>query len=204
MANIKSIHSVCNSIVQFLHNAYEATPAPYGPPNTTLQDEYPCSFRVLASSELKAGTDFGTTVSLYLYRVTLNEHLRTQPAGIGRGSTASLAVDLHFLLTFWSESAAAEQSLCAWAMSQLHQHPIMDLSSLTEEGGWGSDEVVQITQESLSTEELMRIWDALAPDYHLSVPYVARVVRIDSQPVSAGRPVVATRYQYEEPGDHGQ
>ncbi|TPW17770.1 MAG: hypothetical protein FD130_529, partial [Halothiobacillaceae bacterium] len=86
MANIKSIHSVCNSVVQFLHNAYEAAPVPFGAPGSTLQDEYPCNFRVLASGELKASTDFGTLLSLYLYRVMVNEHVRGQPARMGNSS----------------------------------------------------------------------------------------------------------------------
>ncbi|MBV5316381.1 MAG: DUF4255 domain-containing protein [Desulfobulbaceae bacterium] len=188
--------------MQFLHNAYEATPVPFGAPGSTLQDEYPCSFRVLASGELKASTDFGTTLSLYLYRVMVNEHVRSQPASSGTGSAVPLAVDLHFLITVWSESAAIEQTLCAWAMSQLHQHPIMDVSSLTEEGGWRNDDVVQIIPAELSNEDLMRIWDALAPDYRLSLSYIARVIRIDSADVPMGLPVVATRYQYEERGDH--
>jgi hypothetical protein len=101
-----------------------------------------------------------------------------------------LAVDLHFLITVWSESAAIEQTLCAWAMSQLHQHPIMDVSSLTEEGGWRNDDVVQIIPAELSNEDLMRIWDALAPDYRLSLSYIARVIRIDSADVPMGLPVV--------------
>jgi hypothetical protein len=203
MANIKSIHSLCNSIIQFLHNAYDATPAPFGAPGRTLQDDYPCSFRVLASGELKAGADFGTTLSLYLYRVMVNEHLRSQPVHAGTGSAVPLAVDLHFLITAWSDSAAAEQTICAWAMSQLHQHPILDVSCLTEEGGWGKEDVVQIIPAELSNEDMMRIWDALAPDYRLSLSYIARVIRIDSDERPVGLPVVATRYQYEERGDHG-
>jgi len=200
MANIKSIHSVCTSIIQFLHNAYEASPSPFGAPGSTLKDEYPCSFRVLSSGELKANADFGTTLSLYLYRVMVNEHGRRQPVANGMDSGVPLAVDLHFLITLWSESAAAEQTLCAWAMSQLHQHPIMDVSSLTEEGGWRNDDVVQIIPAELSNEDLMRIWDALAPDYRLSLSYIARVIRIDSADRAEGLPVVATRYQYQERG----
>jgi len=46
----------------------------------------------------------------------------------------------------------------------------------------------------------MRIWDALAPDYRLSFPYIARVVRIDVAEGTEGAPVVATRYQLEEKG----
>ena len=198
MANIKSIHSVCNSIIQFLQNAYQAYPVPFGAPGSTMQDEYPCSFRVLASGELKASTNFGTALSLYLYRVMVNEHVRSQPIRSGNSRALPLSVDLHFLITVWSESAAAEQTICAWAMQQLHQHPIMDVSSLTEEGGWHNDDVVQIIPAELSNEDLMRIWDALEPDYRLSLSYIARVIRIDSADLPEGLPVVATRYQYEE------
>jgi len=202
MANVKSIHSVCNSIIQFLHNAYEAYPVPDGDPGTTLQDEYPCSFRVLSSGELDPSADFGTSLTLYLYRVLINEHVRSQP--LARGSSDSalpLSLDMHFLITVWAESAAAEQTICAWAMQQLHQHPIMDVSSLTAEGGWRNDDVVQIIPAELSNEDLMRVWDALAPDYRLSLSYIARVVRIDPEDSATGLPVVATRYQYEEKSD---
>jgi hypothetical protein len=44
---------------------------------------------------------------------------------------------------------------------------------------------------------MMRVWDALDPAYRLSVAYLARVVRIDREPISAGRPVVATRLDFE-------
>ncbi len=202
MANINSIHSVCNSIIQFLHNAYEAYPAPEGDPGTTMQDEYPCTFRVLSSGELDPSIDLGTSLSLYLYRVLINEHVRSQP--VSRNSSDAplpLSVDLHFLISVWADSAAAEQTICAWAMSQLHQHPIMDVSSLTEEGGWRNDDVVQIIPAELSNEDLMRVWDALAPDYRLSLSYIARVIRIDPEDSATGLPVVATRYQYEEKTD---
>ncbi len=42
------------------------------------------------------------------------------------------------------------------------------------------DETVEIVAGQLTNEELMRIWDDLPAEYHLSVPYVARVVRIES------------------------
>lgn len=189
---------MCNSIVQLLHNAYDAFPVPDGAPGDTMQDEYPCSFRVLSSGELKGNVDFGTTLSLYLYRVLHNEHVRSQPAQGRNSSALPLSLDLHFLITIWSESAAAEQSICAWVMAELHRHPILDVSSLTEEGGWRSDDIVQIIPAELTTEDLMRIWDALAPDYRLSLSYIARVIRIDAAVVDEALPVVASRYQYEE------
>ena len=197
MANVKSIHSVGNSIIQFLHNAYEAYPVPDGEPGTSMQDEYPCTFRVVSSGELGPNADFGTSLTLYLYRILLNEHTRSQPLVRGSNDAAlTLSVDLHFLISIWADSSAAEQTICAWAMHQLHQHPIMDVSSLTVEGGWRNDDVVQIIPAELSNEDMMRIWDALAPDYRLSLSYIARVIRIDPATDGTGLPVVATRFQY--------
>ncbi len=205
MANIKSIHSVCNSIVQYLQNAYEGYPVPEGDPDTTMQDDYPCTFRVISSGELDSDTDFGTSLTLYLYRVTINEHIRGQPAIRNNGHGLSpLSLDLHFLISVWSDSAAAEHAICAWVMSQLHQHPILDVSSLTGEGGWRRDDVVQIIPAELSNEDLMRIWDALAPAYRLSLSYIARVIRIDPDDPETGLPVVATRYDYREKGSDAE
>ena len=190
-------------MIQFLRNAYEAQPVPNGAPGTTMQDEYPCDFRVLSSGEMRPSPNFGTTLSLYLYRVLMNEHVRSLPLSRSLGDTPlPLSVDLHFLITVWADSSAAEQTICAWVMNQLHQHPILDVSSLNADGGWRNDDVVQIIPAELSNEDLMRVWDALAPDYRLSLSYIARVIRIDPADVVTGLPVVATRYQYGEKLDY--
>ncbi|MBU4264366.1 MAG: DUF4255 domain-containing protein [Proteobacteria bacterium] len=193
MANISSIHSVGNSLITFLRNTYPQT----------LRDAHPCDFRVLSSGELADETDFGTTLSLYLYRVIINEHLRNRPLShLSNESRPPLSVDLHFMLSIWTDSAVAEHTICAWVMQQLHHHPIMDRSSLSSDGGWGADDVVHILPSELSNEDLMRIWDTVAPNYRLSVSYIARVIRIDPEDMSVGQPVVATRYQYAQNGSH--
>ena len=172
---------------------------PDGPPGTTMQDEYPCNFSVLSSGELTSDADFGTTLSLYLYKIKINEHVRNQTMSRDSNDAAKpLSIDLHFLISVWSDSSAAEQTICAWAMQQLYQRPILDVSSLTEDGGWQTDDVIQVIPAELSNENMMRIWDALAPNYRLSLSYIARVVRIDPLEDTGGLPVVATRYQYEE------
>ncbi len=188
MANIYSINSVGSSIMQFLRNAYPQA----------LRELHPCDFRIVSSGELaESSDDFNTTVSLYLYRIIMNEHVRNAPVSNQlRDAPVPLSVDLHFMLSVWADSASAEHNISAWAMSQLHQHPIMDVSSLTEEGGWSTDNVVHIIPPELSNEDLMRIWDAIAPYYRLSVSYIARVVRIDPDVSETGLPVVATRYEY--------
>lgn len=193
MANFYSIHSVGGSIIQFLRNAYPQE----------LREAYPCNFRVISSGELAEDSDdFGTAVTLYLYRTNINEHIRNLPLARQTGERAvPLSVDLHLMLSFWAESAAAEHTICAWVMRQLHQHPIMDVSSLTEEGGWSADDVVHIIPAELSNEDLMRIWDAIAPYYRLSVSYIARVVRIEVDEAGVDLPVVTTRYEYDQKED---
>ena len=196
MANIHSIYSVAGSIVQFLRNAYPQA----------LQEAHPCDFRVVSSSELAEDTeDFNTAVTLYLYRTIINEHVRNSNLGRQSREVAPLSVDLHLMISIWSESAAAEHTICAWVMRQLHQFPILDVSSLTEEGGWTADDVVHIIPAELSNEDLMRIWDAIAPYYRLSVSYIARVVRIEVDALGNEPPVIATQFAYDPGKDvtHG-
>ncbi len=188
MATVKAVHSVCTSIVRYLSNAYP------------LAGDFPCQFRVLSSGEINGDSAvLENSLSLFLYRVTVNEHLRGQTLVRQSGEEAPpLSIELHFLITVWSKSAAFEQTICAWVMQQLHHHPILDRSSLGPEGGWNSEDLIQIIPAELSNEDLMRIWDALAPDYRLSLSYIARVVRIEPPEQESGRPVVAARLHLQE------
>ena len=107
MANQFAIHSVGNSLRRYLENAY---PEP-------LRTNTACSFRLLSSGEFMNTGNFGTTLSLYLYRVTMNEYLRNVPRINQTFDDAPpIAVDLHYLLTVWANNALAEHTILAWAM----------------------------------------------------------------------------------------
>ncbi len=189
MANVFAVHSVGDSLVTYLRNSY---PEP-------LRVAHPCHFALLSSGELNRLADPETTLSLFLYRVTVNEHLRNLGrVNGGLDEHVPLAIDLHYLLTVWADSALVEQTLLAWVMRELFLHPILDASSLTPEAAWGPGEVVQVVPAELSNEDVMRIWDALQPPYHLSVSYIARVVRIDADVVESARPAVATSFAYRD------
>jgi hypothetical protein len=109
-----------------------------------------------------------------------------------------LSVDLHYLLTTWSRSPFIEQTTMAWTMRELQQHPVLDRSSLSPDAEWDAGEFIQIIPSELSNEDLMRIWDALEPPYRLSVSYVARVIRVDTDPMPVGQPVVAARFPFDD------
>ncbi|MCP3963680.1 MAG: DUF4255 domain-containing protein [bacterium] len=187
MADIQAIHSVGNSLVTYLRNSY---PEP-------LATDHRCQFRLLSSGQLADEDDLATTtLSLYLYRVTINDYLRNRgPMDDPTTPQVPLSVDLHYLLTVWAGNSLDEHLILAWAMRQIHLHPVLDVSSLTPEAGWRKGDVIHLIPAELSNEDLMRIWDALTPSYRLSFSYIARVVRIDPDQVADSRPVVvATRF----------
>jgi hypothetical protein len=188
MTNVLAIHSVGESLRTFLDTSYPAD----------LRAAHPCEFKLLSSGDLAGEVDLDATLSVYLHRITVNEHARNvRRSNDPARENLPLAVDLHYLLTIWSKSAFTEHVVMAWAMRQLHQHPVFDASTLTSEAAWGAGDFVQVIPAELTTEELMRIWDALDPGYRLSVSYVARVVRIDSDPEPVFPPVVASRFTFD-------
>jgi hypothetical protein len=185
VANYRAIHSVGSTLLLFLQNSCPQE----------LRDEHDFDFALLSSASFAAETPIASTLGLYLYRVTVNEHLRNTPrASDPSDARPPLSLDLHYLLIPWLDDAMGEHRVLAWAMRELYQHPVLDVATLSPEAGWSAADMVQVIPAELSTEDLMRIWDALEPSYRLSVSYIARMVRIDVAAPEAGRPVVAVRH----------
>lgn len=189
MANVFATHSVGNSLATYLKNTY---PEP-------LRTDHPFDFRLISSGELAGATEPQNTVTLFLFRITQNEFLRTRHRPSDPvDSETPLSVDLHYLMTAWAENALAEHTVLSWAMLQLHMHPVLDSSSLSSEAAWTSGDIIHVIPAELSNEELMRIWDLLLPKFRLSVSYIARVVRIDRDRYISARPVIEKDFSYSE------
>jgi hypothetical protein len=190
MPNVHAVHSVGHSLVTWLRNSYPRD----------LRDVTECEFLLLSSGEMGSKDERGPAISLWLYRVTHNEHLRNAPRRPDHNHLAPpLHLDLHYLLTVWADNALAEHTLITWAMDRLHRNPVLDASTLSPEGGWSADDRLQVLPEEMPTEEMMRLWDAVDPGYRLSVPYVVRVVRVDPETEPDRGPVVATRFAFGAP-----
>ncbi len=192
MAGLRATYSVADSLMTFLRNSF---PDP-------LRHDFACEFRAISAGELAdESAPVQNALTLYLYRITMNEHMRNVRTVNGASDARPpLSIDLHYLLTVWNDSALAEHTIMTWAMRQLHEHPVLDASALSSAGEWDPADIVHIVPSELSTEEVFRIWDTLAPDYRLSMPYTARVVRIDNQDDITARPVAATRLGFSEKG----
>ena len=120
-------------------------------------------------------------VSVFLYRVDFNKTMRAAWSAVGSyEGRGRLPLDLHYLLTAWADNAEHEQRILGRALQALETTPMLAGPLLHPSGGWAPNECVQLGLEDVPTEALMRTFDSLPVKYRLSVPYVARIVRIDS------------------------
>lgn len=153
--------------------------------------------RLLGSADI-ANILTGNLLGIYLHRVTIDPHGR-QRAFAQRGTepippSPELPVNLHFLLIANASSATIEADLLSWAMVELANQSQLDVSHIQDiDDEWGQAEILNITPDEMSTEDLMRIWDVFKSPYTSTVPYVARTVRLRLRRPRSEGPPVSTR-----------
>lgn len=173
--------------------------------------------------KLKTDTHEETQLNLFLYQVTPNQGWRNvgQPSvaadGANRLSNPPLALDLHYLLSAYSDEEFKAEVLLGYGMQALHETPVLtremvrnhftaDPTSLTG-GGLPPPldklaaaeladqvELVKITPQSLSTEEISKLWTAFGAHYRPTAGYQATVVLIEGRrPTRSALPVKERR-----------
>lgn len=153
--------------------------------------------KLLGSADI-ANILAGNLLGIYLHRITIDPHGR-QRSFAQRGSDqnapqAELPVNLHFLLIANASSATIEADLLSWAMVELANECQLDVSHIQDiDDEWGQAEVLNITPDEMTTEDLMRIWDVFKSPYTSTVPYVARTVRLRLRRPRSEGPSVSTR-----------
>jgi hypothetical protein len=126
----------------------------------------------------------GAALSIFLYRVEVNKVMRAAWSGVASfDGQIHLPLDLHYLLTAWADNAEWEQQILGRAMQCLEGRPNLTGPLLYPTADWTGDEAVHLVVEDLGLDSLMRTFDSLALDYRLSVPYLARIARIDGRTV---------------------
>jgi Pvc16 N-terminal domain len=132
-------------------------------------------------------------MSLWLYHVVPNEHLRNGPF-VRRRDPANqndddaqfyppLVLNLLYLLTPSIQSDGngadqlADQRLLGRAMQILHDQAVLPMQS-KEAPGDGTELHLSLAPRTI--EELAQVWEAMQQPYRLSVCYEVRVVRIPS------------------------
>lgn len=198
MADYRAVATVTETVLQLLRSNYQ--------PDDFDQE---LEFKVFTAKDFTKPLNAG--VSLFLYRIFPNGVQRTPPGRMmpdGRRFPTLLPLDLHMLLTVWGREASLQHTIAGWMMRTLEDQPVFPASLLnaTTPGVFRPDETVELSLTELTNEDLLRIWDALVQNvYQLSVPYIARVVRIEAaEPTEVGGGLVQERVvraaELEHPG----
>lgn len=168
-------------------------------------------------------------VNLFLYRVEENASLKNQQIP-GRGNSSAygqppLSIDLHYLVTGYGtreqQQGRFDETLAHYligsAMRVFHDFPVIteDLvtvraplgTSVLHDSLQGEFERIKITMESISLEDISKVWTALTLPFRVSSGYVVSVVQIEGTrrqgfprrvqpPPSAGPRITVVPFQH--------
>lgn len=136
-----------------------------------------------------------TGISVWLYRVTRDADLlnrppeRISPSQVRR---ASLPLRLYYLVTPLVTKPEDRQTLLGRVVQLFNDHSQLRGADLQDSLAGASDEF-RVNLETLTLEELTRVWYSLSEPYDLSVSYEVQVVTIDSDLEAVEEPPVLTR-----------
>ena len=150
-----------------------------------------------------------TQLNLFLHQVTPNVTYRNadQPNRSASGEVARrpvLVLDLHYLMTAYGAQALFAEVLMGHAALLLHEEPVLSRRHIRDAlqppipaaiAASGIDEqveLIRISPEAISSEEMSRMWSALDAQFRLSMAYKVAVAFIESDS-APGAALPATR-----------
>jgi Pvc16 N-terminal domain len=183
LASFAAIEAVGKSIERFLLAQFRA--------EEPISDVRRTTPLLIRTEDFAAPRPFkAPALTVFMYRVEVNRMLRPAWSAIGYlDGEAHLPLDLHFLFTAWGDNAEEEYRILGRTMQAFESQAILTGPALSEVGNWRPNEGINVLLDDLPTDSLMRTFDSLQADYKLSVPYLARVIRIDSRTQMVDKPV---------------
>jgi hypothetical protein len=196
MADYRAVPAVTEAVIELLQSRFQAAPEYF---NNELE------FKIYLARDFAQPMAAG--VSLFLYRIYPNGTLRSprgRPGPEGQQYRNQLPLDLHFILTAWAQDPSLQHLIAGWMMRMIEDTPILPPGLLNQRypGLFSADEGVVITPAELSMEELLRMWEVIVENvYQLSIPYVARYVKVESELLmEIGRPIQERTFDLSVPG----
>lgn len=196
MATYRAVAAVSDAVIHLLESHFQL-------------DEFDgnqLQFQVYLASDFAKAMDAG--VSFFLYRIYANGVHRTPRSRTdsnGQRLRTALPLDLHFLLTAWAQDASLQHTIAGWMMRTMEDAPLLPAGLLNSviPDVFNPDESVEVMLADLSTEDLLHVWETLVQNtYQLSVPYVARNIRLESRLLQpAGEPVQRRTFEYTDATD---
>jgi hypothetical protein len=175
MADYRAVAAVSEAVVELLRGGFQSAPQFF---NNELD------FKIYLAKDFSQPMLSG--VSLFLYRIYPNGTQRSprgRPGPEGQRYRNQLPLDVHFILTAWAQDPSLQHLIAGWMMRMLEDTPNLPPGLLNQKYPdlFAADEGVTVSPAELSTEELLRMWEVIVNNaYQISVPYVARSVKIES------------------------
>ncbi len=161
------------------------------------------------------GPDEAAQINVFLYYASINPALRnldlpSMSANGSRMSNPPLAINLHYLITTYGSHPFDAEILLAWAMQVFHNTPVVPRDLIEQaledlvavlpapvenqliSGSTLASQVehIRITPETLTTEEIYRLWTAFQTHYRPTTSYQVSVVVIqDTKSYASNLPV---------------
>ena len=156
---------------------------------------------------LVEGTPETSRINLFMYQVTPNQGWRnvdlpSRDSSGERTASPPLALDLHYLVSAYGASEFHAEILLGYAAQLLHETPVLTrdairrtlapaspvtsvlpppLDTLTASELADQVEQIRVTPETMSLEEISRLWGAIQSHYRPTAAYQASVVLIESR-----------------------
>lgn len=131
---------------------------------------------LMAPREIKK--DLQNQIALILYRIDVDptrRHValtRTAPTAPAR---TALGLDLHYLLAVWGKgSAAGEQVTLGHCMEILDRYAVISGPLLSSAYTWDPSDSLKVCFDTVSVEDMWRLWEGIDAAYQLSLPYLVR------------------------------
>ena len=125
-------------------------------------------------------------VSVYCYRICVDRETRPGWSAVASvDGIPRLPVRMHFLLAAWDQVVESELEWLGLAAQVLETEPILTGPVLDPSGDWEPSDAIHVVADDLALDSMSEAFEALTTKYRLSLPYVARVIRINGRPEAA-------------------
>lgn len=179
-----ALHATSATLAAYLQAAIDAEPFFADPTNAWKSRSMKVRLQTPAEMVENGGME---GLSLWLYRVVRDEERLNEPA---RRITATelrrppLPMRLHYLVTPLTNKESegdpdTEQYLLGKVLQVFHSKPLLRGADL--QGQFiGTDTELCVRLETLSLEEISRVWEGLSGSYQLSVSYEVSLIEIEA------------------------
>ncbi|MFD7027025.1 DUF4255 domain-containing protein [Streptomyces sp. NPDC059917] len=177
MAGYRALAAVGRSVVTLLNAGFRAEIPDERRPEAVLAG--PVDFDRVGTTDALIRRP---AVTVYCYRLSVDHDTRPAWAALAaRDGLPRLPLRMHLLIAAWDEVVESELEWLGLAVRILESAGPLTGPLLDPTGGWLPGDTVQIVPDELAMDSMSEAFQAMTTDYRLSLPYLARVVRIDGR-----------------------